>query len=256
MRYRIQSRLSFQSYAPRRLVLRSLGIHHIGIGGAIWGVLSAIALLPGIAQPDPNAAADYRRQGLTYRQQGRFDEAIATFQQAVELDPANIDGKVLLGWTQHLHQQRPDAIATLRSTVYQSPLSVEPLNALGIVYLVEGKLDDAVITHNWAALLNPDNKIAYFNLSLAYQRLNRYDWAIVSAEQAAALEPTNPHPLIALAIAQWSAGDRTAAQASFTEALAIEPGYGDWDSLQYLSDAAFSPDQIALSRAILASLGS
>jgi tetratricopeptide (TPR) repeat protein len=225
---------------------------------AVGGWLGAIAVLPGLAQPapDPNAAADYRLQGLAYRQQGRLDEAIATFQQAVERDPSNIDGRVLLGWTQHLHQQRPEAIATLRTTVYQSPLSVEPWNALGIVYLVENNLDDAVMTHHWAALLQPDNEIAYFNLSLAYQRLERHDWAIVNAQQAADLEPTNPHPLIALALAQWSAGDRRAAQSSFAAALSLEPGYGDWDSLQYLSEAAFSPDQIALSRTILDSLGS
>ncbi len=223
------------------------------MASVVGGLMSAIALLPGAAQPN---AADYRLQGLAYRQQGRFDDAIALFQQAIELEPANIDGRVLLGWTQHLHQQRAAAIATLRTTAYQSPLSAEPFNALGIVYLVEGHLDDAVMTHHWAALLMPDNEIAYFNLSLAYQRLERFDWAIVNAQQAAALEPTNPHPRIALAIAQWSAGDHHAAQASFAEALTLAPYYSDEDGLQYLSAAAFSPDQIAISRTILNSLGS
>lgn len=228
-----------------RRVVAQMGIGLLAIAGASVGMVP-IALA--------QTAADYRLEGLAYRQQGQYDAAIAAFQSAVALDPQNMDGQVLLGWTQHLAQQRPMAIATLQTAIYQHPFSPQPFNALGIVYLVEGQLTDAVLSHSWAALLNPNNEIAYYNLSLAYHRLGYYDWAIATAEKATRLEPENPHPRIALALAQWDKGDRTTAQATYQQALSLDGRYGDAEFLQYLAEAAFHPEQIRLSRTILESL--
>ncbi len=201
-----------------------------------------------------STGADYRQLGLSFRQQGQMDEAIAAFEQAVDLEPTNINGQVLLGWTQHLANQREAATVTLRTTVYQNPVAVPTLNALGIVYLVDSHLNDAVVVHTWAALLNPDNEIAYYNLSLSYHRLRQYDWAIAVAQRATELEPFNPHPFIALAIAHWDNDQPDQAQQVFQTALDIDGRYGDRTFLQYLAEAAFNPEQIAIATEILDSL--
>ena len=58
--------------------------------------------------PSPPTAADraaataLRQQGLDYRQQGRYDEAIAALQKSLKLDASNLSGRVILGWTLHL----------------------------------------------------------------------------------------------------------------------------------------------------------
>lgn len=196
-------------------------------------------------------ASDYRQQGLAYREQERYPEAIAALQKAVNLEPDNLSGRVLLGWTLHRAGNRPEAALALQDTLTRNPFYVPALNALGIVYLVQGELQPAVLTHHWAALLNPNNEIAYYNLSLAYQRLGQYDGAVTLAQRAAQLEPTNPHPRIAAAIAHWSRGDRATAQRVYRQALSLDGRYGNADFLQYLDEAGFSQDQIQLSRQIL-----
>jgi tetratricopeptide (TPR) repeat protein len=103
-------------------------------------------------------------------------------------------------------------------------------------------------------LLKPNNEIAYYNLSLAFQRLGLSDWAIANAAAAVQLEPSNPHPLVALAIAQWSQGDRSAALATYRQALSLDGRYRDRDHLQHLTRAGFSLEQIALSEQIYNSL--
>lgn len=209
----------------------------------------------GMALANPAVAAtasSYRQMGLSYRQQERYPEAIAAFRKAAELDPQNLDGRVLLGWTLHRAGQRADAAEELVETLYLNPFYVPTLNALGIVYLVEGKLTAAVLTHNWAGLLKADNEIAAYNLSLAYHRLQQYPTAIVQATRAAELEPSNPHPLVALAIAQWDKGDRAAAQQTFRQAVNLDGRYGDSSFLTYLNEAGFSPDQIQKAKQILA----
>jgi len=191
------------------------------------------------------SAAELRELGLSYRDQERYPEAIAALQQAIQLEPQNLSGRVLLGWTQHRAGQETDAARTLSETLNFNPFYVPALNALGIVYLVDGKISQAALTHSWAAFLQPKNEIAYYNLSLAMERLASPDPAIFTAQTAAALEPSNPHPLVALALGYWSRGDRPAAQQAFQQAISLNPGLRDPDFRALdLEHAGFSLEQI------------
>ncbi len=225
----------------------------------VTGSTSAIAAnfnssqTPKSTPSDQREADQYRQLGLTYRQQERFDEAIAALQKSVTLDPQNLDGRIILGWTQHLAKKDDAAAKSLWDAIYLAPTSLQAFNAIGIVYLVRGDLPQAVILHSWAALLKSDNEIAHYNLSLAYQRSQQYDLAIAYAQKAIELEPTNPHPFVALAIAQWSSGDRPRANKIFREAIVVDPRYRSPDFLNFLNEAGFSNEQILIAKQVLAS---
>jgi tetratricopeptide (TPR) repeat protein len=204
---------------------------------------------------NPSISADsrayqYREIGLTYREQGRFPEAIAAFKTAVKLDASNLSGRVGLGWTQHLARQEEPATVSLLHTVYRDPFHVPALNALGIVLLTRGYLDDAVMVHSWALSVKPDNEVAYYNLSLSYYRLQQYNWAISTAQQAAKLEPSNPHPLVALAISYEAGGDRQSALKACKEAVQLDSRYSDISFSDQLREAGFSSDQIQAAKQI------
>lgn len=217
---------------------------------AAIGLGSFILLPPAIAA----TASDYRAQGLRDRAAGRFPAAVDALRTAVELEPDNLSGRVLLGWTLHLAGQDRAAADTLEAAIRLDPSYVPAFNALGIVYLVNADYVPAILTHLWAKALEPDNEVAHYNLSLAFERVQQYDWAIAAAQTAAALEPTNPHPLVALALAQWSRGDRAAAQQSYQQAMAIDARYRSSDFLNRLEQAGFSPEQIAQTQQILRGL--
>ena len=195
-------------------------------------------------------AEEYRVQGLAYRQQEKYPEAIAALQKAVDLEPKNISGRVILGWTQYRAGQSTAAAQTLTENFYRQPFDVPNLNALGIVHLVSGRLPEAVATHSWAIALKPNNEIAYYNLSLAMERLGQNEWAVSNAIEASKLEPTNPHPLIALAIAHWPE-NRPQALEAFQRAIALDGRYGDKEFLNYLPEAGFSPEQTETAKQIL-----
>lgn len=197
------------------------------------------------------SASEYRSQGLSYRASERYTEAIAALKKSVELEPKNLSGRVMLGWTQHLAGQEDAAAQTLIQVLCQDPASVRALNALGIVYLVSGKLNSAVAVHAWAAFLEPKNEVAYYNLSLAFHRLQIYDSAILTAKKAATLEPNNPHPLVALAIAYWDSGDRTQAKLAYRQAQSLDFRYGSGSFLNHLKKAGFSSSQIDTTKQIL-----
>lgn len=199
--------------------------------------------------PEPSAedlaqAAQYRQQGLEYRGQGLYEDAIAVLQESVTLDSNNLSGQVILGWTMHLADQADNAIKVLQRALAQDADYVPALNALGIVYLVDGQLEAAVDTHTQAVTLKPDNEIGYYNLSLAYHRLEDFERAIANAQQAVNLKPGNPHPLVALALAHWDNQDTTAAQQAYQQAIDLDANYWESWHLDHLAQAGFSPDQI------------
>jgi Flp pilus assembly protein TadD len=197
------------------------------------------------------SAVHYRELGISYRDQGRLSEAIATFQKAVDLEPENLAGRVNLGWTLHLAGQDRAAADVLEQTIHIDPFHAPTFNALGIIYLMNDDLAAAVLAHNWAVLIAPDNEIAHYNLSLAYHRLQQYDWAIASAQTAFDLEPDNPHPLVALAIAQWDGGQQAIAQQTYQQAIDLDARYRNKTFLTYLNQSGFSTDQIAIAQQIL-----
>ncbi|MBD2775023.1 tetratricopeptide repeat protein [Iningainema tapete] len=212
------------------------------------GIVAGLFLTFAFGTPSFGAAkaGDYRQLGLSYRQQGRYTEAIAAMQKSVELEPENVQGRVNLGWTQHLAGKEKEAAQSLWQAIYLKPFSVPSYNALGIVYLVDGNLPAAVLVHTWAAILKPNNEIAYFNLSLALHQLKVYKLAILAANRAAILEPNNPHPLVASAIAYWDSGDKKTAKQVYTKAINLDSRYSDRTFLNHLKQAAFSSSQIQI----------
>ncbi|NJK37456.1 MAG: tetratricopeptide repeat protein [Oscillatoriales cyanobacterium RM2_1_1] len=195
-------------------------------------------------------ASQHRQLGLDYRQQERYEEAIAQFQKSVTLDPHNLSGQVLLGWTLHLTGQEVRAAQILQTALVQDPSHEPALNALGIVYLVQGDLTAAVKTHTQAVELNPDNEIAHYNLSLAYQRLQQSELAIAHGLRATELEPENPHPWVALAIAYWSSTDPSAAAQAYQRAIELDDRYHESAFLDHLKLAGFSLEQIQLTNQV------
>lgn len=194
-------------------------------------------------------AAEYRQQGLIYRNQGQWNEAMEVLETAVSLDPDNLGGRVLWGWTAHLAGKDDQAAPILEANLERDPFHLETLNALGIVYLVQGKVWPAIVTHGWAGLLKPDNEIAFYNLSLGFQRVGLWDWSIATAEYASVLEPYNPHPLVALALAQGSTAAREDTLAAIVEATRrLDDRYYNPDFFNHLKAAGFSAEQITQAR--------
>ena len=59
------------------------------------------------------SASEYRSLGLSYRASERYAQAIAALKKSVELEPQNLSGRVMLGWTQHLAGLEDAALESL-----------------------------------------------------------------------------------------------------------------------------------------------
>jgi len=242
------------------LMLIGAGFTIGSCGNTPIATISPSPTIPAIAQSTPapvipssadrKAAQTYRQSGLKLRQRGNYTEAIASFEKAAKLDPSNLSGRILWGWTLHLAEKETEATEVLQQVLAQDANNIPALNALGIVYLVSGNLTDAVKTHQQAVSLNPKNEIAHYNLALAYQRLKKYDPALTHAQQATQLEPNNPHNWVAIALVYWDKGDKIQAKAMYQRAINLDSRYRQSSFLSHLKLAGFSADQIELTNKI------
>ena len=123
----------------------------------------------------------------------RFEAAIASYDRAIELDPAQLEA----------HYNRGNALAELR----QYPAAVAGFGA--------------------AILLQPGCTAAYYNRGNALQALEQYGAAIESYDQAIALQPTHARAYNNLGAAQRELGQHEAALSSFDTAVALEPDFAD-----------------------------
>ncbi|MDJ0598441.1 MAG: tetratricopeptide repeat protein [Crocosphaera sp.] len=207
-----------------------------------------------VSPEDKKKAASFREMGLNYRQQGQIQKAINALEASVSLDPQNLSGLVILGWTYHLNKQGDMAKKTLQNALKVDNNHIPALNALGIVYLVNNDLEKAVETHNKAINLKPDNEIAHYNLSLAYHRLQQTSQAELHGKQATLLEPNNPHPWVALALVYQQKNDLDLAKRTYQKAIALDSRYRQINFLNHLEMAGFSTEQIEETKNLLTNL--
>jgi tetratricopeptide (TPR) repeat protein len=121
----------------------------------------------------------------------QFDEAIAAYQRALEINPDYEEAWVGLGVVYRLSGDFEAAHAA-----YSEALAIDPDNAnahssLGTLYLLEDNPEESIKEFEEAIRLDPQLAAAHGNLALAYAMVGRFDEADESLRRATALGYTN-----------------------------------------------------------------
>jgi tetratricopeptide (TPR) repeat protein len=153
-------------------------------------------VVPPQAQPHPSAPSDSKsqardlwRQALAYHQSGKWDDAIASYRRALQLDPKFTDAAYNLGFSYKAKGDLNKAREAYEQALKIRPDMVEAEYMLGVVCkdLHEG---DAAIEHVKRALdKRPAYAEAHFLLGLLYRDATRYDLARAHFERAVQLAP-------------------------------------------------------------------
>jgi tetratricopeptide (TPR) repeat protein len=164
--------------------------------------------------------APYHRLGLVLRAQGKPDEAIAVYRQAIEARPE--ESSRYLG----------DINETLREpkTVVAAPQDFDECMALATALVQQNKLGEAVTAYRQAAQLASNPNLAagvYFQLGSALSRQQKRPDAIAAYLRAVDLDPTKHGAAayigLGLLLRDWGKPDEAAA--SLGKAIEInDPG--------------------------------
>ncbi|HEY3283414.1 MAG TPA: tetratricopeptide repeat protein [Armatimonadota bacterium] len=127
--------------------------------------------------------------GTAYRQQGRLQEAIAAFREALILKPDLADACSDLGATYGQMALWTEALQVLQEAVRLDPESVEPRIHLAMVHLERGDWSQAVEALEVVTRLRPTEADAHYILGTCYQMLGHRDKALARQHLLEDLSP-------------------------------------------------------------------
>jgi Flp pilus assembly protein TadD len=169
----------------------------------------------------------YYGLGGVLRDQGKLDEAVTAYREAVRLFPNYAGAHGNLGGV-YLKQGRLDeAVAELTEAIRLDPKDSEARISLGIALNELGKGKDAEDQMLEAIRLEPDSANAHYNLGRLYAAAGKINDAMVQFAIAARLEPESAQNRYNLGTVLAAQGKMREAVAEFTEAIRLKPDYGN-----------------------------
>jgi tetratricopeptide (TPR) repeat protein len=164
--------------------------------------------------------------GIVLSKEGRVDEAIHEYQEALRLRP-NVDVYNGFGVFLEKNDRLDGAIEQFQEAVRLDPDFAEAHYNLGMALDRKGCLDNAIAEYQQAVRLEPDNADAHKDLGIALNRKGQPDEALVQFQEALRLQARSADIRYNLGNALLRKGRPDEAIVQFQEALKLKPDMAD-----------------------------
>ena len=175
----------------------------------------------------PQSLAVINILGATLQGQGKLQEAVASFDRAIQLNPDFVNAHSNLGNTLRDLGRLEEAEASCRQAISLKPGIPEAHTNLGNTLRDLGRLEEAEASYRKAIALKPDYAGAYNNLGIMLQELGRSKDAEASYRQAITVKPDFVDAHSNLGITLRDLGRLEEAEASYRKAIALKPDYAE-----------------------------
>lgn len=165
----------------------------------------------------------YFNLGNVYRSQGRFDEAIDSFQKAISLIPNYAQAYNNMGLVMQLQGRLDEATDCFLKAVNIMPDRAEMYSNLGDVLHENGHWEAATESLQRAIVLKPDFANAHLNLGKILRKKGKFHDALSSCQRAYALDPDHVGVNVALACVYQDDGRFGLAREHIDHALSLDP---------------------------------
>ncbi len=178
---------------------------------------------------DPTAAEPYYGLGSVFLEQQKNAQARENFERAVKLQ-ANYPGTMPRAWNNlgivlAREGHNDEAVQSFQHALQIDPDFVIALVNLGNVYRQQKRWDDAKRVLERAVELDPDDADANYGLGMVFAQLNDTDGAYDHLQKALAARPAYPEALNNLGVLYLRTNRQEDAEKSFQESIRIAPAY-------------------------------
>jgi tetratricopeptide (TPR) repeat protein len=166
--------------------------------------------------------------GTVLTQQGKETEAIAQYEQAVQLNPDYADAHNNLGVALKNQGHLSEAIAQYEEALRANPNFAEAYNNLGVAFMETGRFQEAIDSYRRALRIKPEYAEVHFNLAGALRNAGNLEEAVRHYEEAVRLKPEYGEAHNNLGNALFIVGRRGEAIEHFEEAVRLKPDVAEW----------------------------
>jgi protein O-GlcNAc transferase len=184
----------------------------------------------------------YANLGVLWKQQGRFDDAISAYQQALARVPRDASAHYNLGNAYRAKGEIGPAAECFRRAVNHDPDHARALAALGQTLQTLARPEEAVRFLKRAVALLPEDADLHCDLGNALQTLGQLPVASAAYQRSLQLDPALSRAWYAAGCAESSRKEYATAVACFRRVLEIHPS---WAEAQHnLGEALFKLGQV------------
>jgi tetratricopeptide (TPR) repeat protein len=147
----------------------------------------------GMEQINVPAVEQYRLmdQAMQLEEKGENDKALASWKNAVTLDPTNAKAQNGLGISLYVHGEKDEAFTHLREAVHINPLAVDNHYVLGKFLLEQGRPNEALAEFQTAETIRQHYLPGEVGLATAFEALGNDQEALTHWRKAHAIDPSN-----------------------------------------------------------------
>lgn len=130
--------------------------------------------------------AECLKRGNDWDAKGEYDEAVAAFEEAIELDPQCAEAYIGRGYARQCKGQNDKAAADYTKAVQLDPTCVQALYNLGYGWFNQRQYDKALVAYDQAIRFDPKNADAraYFYRGSARDKTGEFGKAIADYNEA------------------------------------------------------------------------
>ncbi len=183
----------------------------------------AIASFDRALEIQPDLKEAWYNRGLALGNLGRYDEAIAAYDQAIEIKPDKDEAWYGRGLALANLGRLEDAIAAYDRALEIKPDDDEAWNNRGNALNNLGRYDEALAAYDRALEIKPDNDDAWNNRGVALGNLGRYEEEIAAYDKAIEIKPDNDQAWNNRGVALGNLGRYEEEIASYDKAIEIKP---------------------------------
>jgi len=192
-----------------------------GVESADRAVFDRVVATRPAVSSNRNAVWHYN-QGVILENQDHFQQAIAKYRQAIEIDPDYWGALQNLGLLLRQQGEAGEALEIMRRAVAVRPEYVDSLLPLGDLLRSAGYLDEALVTFQQVAAVSRE-AAAHVGIGQVYERIGSDDEAATAFEQAIVLAPESARPHILLGHLMVRNGDLQRAETHVMTAVRLDP---------------------------------
>jgi tetratricopeptide (TPR) repeat protein len=182
-----------------------------------------------LKQDTPNS---HNNRGMLLLAEGKLDEAIAAFQEAIR-STENMDiARLNLARAYYKKKDYDAAIEALRELLARQPRSKDAENLLGNIAMEGGRLEDAETHFRRALEYEPNFTDARNSLGLLYDRMGRLEEAIREFRKVIEVDPEYAEAFNNIGVIRKKEGRLDEAAAQFRKAIAADAEFaGSYSNL-------------------------
>ena len=170
-------------------------------------------------------AAEWFEKGYAAGTSGNYNEALASFNKAIELDPKDADAYNNRGIAYDNLGNHKQAIKDYNKAIELDPKNAKAYNNRGGAYGDLGNYKQAIKDYDKAIDLDPKYAAAYYNRGIACRNLGNYKQAINDYNKAIELNPQYARAYTGRGGAYGKLGNYNQAINDYNKAIELNPQY-------------------------------